>query len=199
MQLLDQRRISREAARIKSLHFLNQADRPGARFRIVLKLPAKSAEILNVLLLNDALHITGIRCGARRHRLRQFGIVASIDIAIVAIAAAIAATESRAETAARAVAVVHAAGLIIAPATLRIGIALTWLIALARDCRCRLPVLSLLALLTCARAGYCRCGHPDSSLATDCEAARCDREQFPHPVADWPITQGLLRLAQLVA
>lgn len=120
VELLDQRRIAGETSRIKPLHLLDELIDLALRFGIVLKLAAKRAEAVG-LLLNGALQIAGIHRGAWRDRLRQLGIVAGVDIAIIAIAAAVAATEGGAESATRAVAIVHAAGLIIAAAILRVG------------------------------------------------------------------------------
>ena len=120
MELLDKRWIAGETARIEPLHFLDELIDLALRFGIVLQLAAKRTEAVG-LLLNGALQIAEIHRGAGRNRLRQFGIVSGVDIAVVAIAALIATTEGGAESAARAVAIIHTAGLIIAAAILRIG------------------------------------------------------------------------------
>ena len=123
VKLLDKRGIAGEAARIETLHLLDELIDLLLSLRVILKFAAQRAETVG-LLLNDGLKVTRIHSGAGRHGLRQFRIVAGVDIAIVAIATLIAATERSAEATARAVAVVHTAGLIVAASILRVSIAL---------------------------------------------------------------------------
>ena len=105
---------------IEVLHFLDETIDLAGSFGIVLKLLAELAQIFHVLL-DFALGVAGICTAVGSDGIRQLRVVAGIEIAVVAgaiaITAPVAATEGGAEAAARAVAVIHAAGLIVAAST----------------------------------------------------------------------------------
>ena len=123
VKLFDKRGIAGETARIEALHLLDELVDLALRFGIVLKFASKRTETIG-LLLNNALQITRIHGSAGSGRIREFGIIAGVDVTVVAIAAAITTTERGAEAAAGAIAVVHAAGLIVATSSLCVRVAL---------------------------------------------------------------------------
>ena len=125
VELFGKARVAGEAARIEALHFLDEGVYLAGRLRIVLQLLAQLAQFLDVLLevllislIDVALQVARNQSCAGRYRLGQLGIVAGVDVAVPGRAAAIASAERCPEAAAGTIAVGHAAGLIVAAASL---------------------------------------------------------------------------------
>ena len=164
------------------MHFLDEAVDLADGFRVVLQRLAKLVEFLDVLL-DVALEVARNGRCVGPYRLRQFRIVAGVDFAVVAIAAAVASADGGAEASTRTPGIRYASGLIICTTiSLTSSISLTGLT--------RLAVLSLLASLTVG---------PARIHGLQLVAKALDAIKNGVGILRLAAAQGLLGLAYLVA